>query len=186
MLDGMNKIQKNALATLIIGVAVIVAVTGVAYFRYFTAHEEGSVYLTILNPAPELHKFKRFVALSRPSICGSTKANYEGLPPDVVKAFIQVNAKGVKPIRLRSLEGQVPIVSWDDTERMYQSGITEQFHPHGRALLKLSRVGFNNRKTEAITCIETSDGSYGDSQLFYLRKDSETWKVIRADMIWVS
>ena len=184
--DGMNKIQKKALATLVIAVTVVMVVSSVAYLRYVNAHDEGSVYLAILNPAPELHKFKGFVALSRPSICNSTEANYVGIPPNVVKAFIRVNAEGAKPIRLASLEGEVPIVSWSETERMYRSGITEQFHPQGRILLKLSRVGFNEQETEAIACIETSDGSYGDSRLYYLRKDNEVWKAISSHMIWVS
>jgi hypothetical protein len=48
----------------------------------------------------------------------------------------------------------------------------------GGTLIYLSRVGFNEQKSEALFCMESRG-----TMLFYLRLDHGTWKLVNADVI---
>lgn len=162
------------------------AVAWVAYGRYSQIKEEGLVYLGLFRPNPGEIEFENVVALSTPTTCKTNQAHYTGLPPDVVRDFVEVNGKGAGPVRLSVLEGKVPIVSWEDTKRLHEKSAAEVFQPPQHKLLRLSRVGFNSESTEAIACVEISKGTFGQGVLIYLKKTGEQWSVVERRNIWIS
>ena len=164
----------------------VLGLATIAYSKYTLRSDEGLVYLGVFKPKAELLEFEKIITLSRPSTCRSSKAHFKGLPITPVKKFIEANKDGASPIRISRLEGNVPIVSWEDTKGMHQKGTTFAFHPENKRLLYLSRVGFNNERTNAILCIEISENSYGQGILFFLEKKGNKWEVKKNITIWVS
>lgn len=180
--------NKNLIYFLVF-IFVSASVAIVAYSKYTLRNEEGLVYLSIFEPNEETIEFQNVISLSRPSICGSSEAHFKGLPSDSVNEFIKANREGATPIRLTALEGNVPIVSWEDTKSMHKSGTTFAFQPENKRLLYLSRVGFNKSNTQAVLCIEEYNTDYALNaigRLFYLHKIKGRWKVIEHRNIWVS
>ena len=182
----MTKTQRKALTSLIVFSVVALGIILIAYSMYSQRSEESYVYLGIFQPDPNKNEFKNVVVLSKPSICESGEAQYAGLPKSAVNDFVAANSNSAEPIRLSMLEGQVPIVSWEDTRQLYERGTTDFYKPKGYRLLKLSRVGFNKEKTEAVACIEISDGYFGEGILFYLRKSGQSWSIVETRNIWIS
>ena len=177
--------MKNLLYLLAF-ILVTVIISKIAYSDYILRTEEGLVYESLFEPNPEVIEFTNIIALSQPSICQSSKLNYKNLPEEPVTNFIKVNGENSKPIRLTTLEGKVPIVSWEDTKSMHEKGITLLFRPEDKRFLKLSRVGFNKQKTNAIACIEISENMYGEGILVFLEKKKNKWIVIKDKIIWQS
>lgn len=186
LLYDMTKTQSRALASLIFVILATFGIAWIAYDKHRQATDEGLVYLGLFHPDPSKIEFENVVVLSRPSTCESGEAHYKGLPAEAVQDFVEANKKGVEPIRLSVLEGEVPIVSWEDTKRLFEKGTTKFFRPKGHRLLKLSRVGFNKQKTEAIACVEISDGSFGEALLIHLRNDGHNWSAVEIRNIWIS
>ena len=177
--------KKNSLYLLAL-LLFTVTISIVAYTNYELRTEEGLVYKSVFEPNPEFIQFENIVTLSKPSICRSTEVHYKDLPTELVNNFIKANEAGSKPIRLTALEGNVPIVSWEDTKRMHEEETIFTFRPVNKRLLYLSRVGFNKQKTNAIVCIEISENSYGQGVLLFLEKNENKWKVSNSINIWIS
>ena len=124
--------------------------------------------------------------LSNPSTCESNTHHYTSLPIETVKSFLEANSIGTAPIRLGNLEGKVPIVSWSDQIKMHSEGSIELFKPNDIKLLRLSRAGFNKGRTNAIVCIESYEGTYGNASLIFLEKNNDKWKETKNIRIWAS
>lgn len=137
----MTKTQLHSLAILIALIFGVSLVSWMAYDRYHQANEEALVFIGIFQPTHRVIEFESVIALSKPSICSSSAANYEGLPTDVVSSFITINEKNSGPIRLSKLEGKVPVVGWEDTKKLHENRTVNFFHPENYKLLYLSRVG---------------------------------------------
>lgn len=167
-------------------ILITVAVSTIAYSKYTLRNEEGLVYVSIFEPKSKIIEFENFITLSKPSICSSSESYFKGLPIEAVDDFKKANKEGAAPIRLTALELNVPIVSWEDTKSMHESGTTFAFRPKNKSLLYLSRVGFNKKRTNAILCIEVSKNSYGKGVLFFLEKKDNKWKVSNNLTIWIS
>lgn len=185
----MNKNHRNSLLILGLILAVTITLSFFAYKKYQLANEEGLVYVAIFKPNPNIIEFNNVLALSKPSICESSESNYKEISEDTIQDFLKANNEGTYPTRLSILEGQVPIVSWNDTKRLHDEGIINFFWPEGHKLLYLSRVGFNKSKTEAVLCIEEYNTDYALNalgSLIFLNKIKGKWKVIEYRNIWVS
>ena len=186
MLYDMNKTQTRSLALIFVLAIGVTSIVWLAYDRHHRINEEGLVYIEIFQPDPKVIEFDNVVVLSKPSICKSGDVHYKGLPSDATKEFIKLNEKSMSPVRLSKLEGLVPIVSWEDTKKLYENGTVNFFRPEKHKLIYLSRVGFNSVFTEAIACIEVSENSFGRGILYYLNKENNQWRLIEARNIWVS
>lgn len=178
--------MKRNLLYFLVFILATVTVSTVAYNKNALRAEEGLVYISIFAPKPEIIEFKNVVALSKPGICSSSEAHYEGLPTETVNEFIKANKEGVSPIRLTALEGNVPIVSWEDTKKMHEEDNASAFRPENKKLVYLSRAGFNKQRTNAIVCIEISDQNYAQGILLYLEKKGNDWKISKNINIWIS
>ena len=174
----MNNVQrKNSLLLLVI-LLLIVICAYFAYEKYKYRHEEGLVYLSFFQSYLHFKKNDRLVVFSNPSTCNASKAQFKDLPNDIFEEFEKVNNEDAAPIRLSVLEGEIPIVSWEDTKNLHRRGIENAFRPPGHRLLSLSRVGFNKSKDKALICIEVSDVDFygtGSSNAFYLEKNKGKW-----------
>ena len=178
--------MKRNLLYLLAFVSVTVTVSTVAYNKHILRSEEGLVYTSIFDTKPKIIKFKNIITLSKPSVCNSSQVHYKSLPTETVNEFIKANKEGTSPIRLTALEGNVPIVSWEDTKNMHNKGITNTFKPMNKKLFYLSRVGFNKQRTSAIVCIEISEHNYGQGILLFLQKKENDWEVTKNINLWVS
>ncbi len=182
----MTKGQTQSLVTILLIVLGTTGLAWVAYSQHRLRSEEGLVYLGLFQPNPDKVEFRNVIAFSRPSVCDSSEPHYLGFPQDVVSEFLEANDKEAKPIRLVALEGEVPIVSWEDTKRLHGDGLAAFFRPQEHRLLSLSRVGFNGAMNEAIVCVEISEDSSGPAVLYYLKKRVDAWDIVEARKIWIS
>ena len=181
----MNRSQRRSLIYLVIAISAISIITWYSYTNSRHIREESAVYLGVFNPKPNIIDFKDFVVMSSPGTCQANKANLKDFPADIVKRFLSAN-NNAKPIRLSGLEGKVPIVSWEYTQKLYSNGLLKTFTLKSRKLFHLSRVGFDKTMTRALLCIKTRTINQGQANLIYLNKISNKWKIYKIVNIWRS
>lgn len=182
----MNVVQRKS-AFLFIAILLFVISFGYfAYGQHKQRMEEGLVYLSLFKPNSYIKQYEHMVVLSRPSVCMGTEANFKKLSQETLSNFLKMNAEGRKPIRLSALEGKVPIVSWNDTQELYEKGNEYSFKPEKKDLYLLSRVGFNKQKNKAIACLEIRKKSFGEGLLLYFEKHNNEWTLIRNKNIWIT
>jgi len=89
------------------------------------------------------------------------------------------NNEKAKPVKLTSLKDVVPLLSWNDTKKLNEDGILQDFNPLDKTLFYLSRAGFNSERTRAIVCIENKSSRHNEGFIIQLRKIEDSWKTIQ-------
>ena len=153
------------------------AISWLSYEKSSLYKEEAQVYLGVFKPKPEIIEYENLIVISKPSTCEITEAKYKEISPKLIQALLKANKSSSNPIKLAELEGKVPLMSWEDTKKLNKEGILHYFKPEDYTLLYLSRVGFNNERTEALVCIENPTSRHNEGFLVHLNKNNKTWKV---------
>jgi len=177
--------KKNYISFLLF-ISVVLTISVYAYNQHKHNSDEMDIYASIFNITNGLFELDEVITLSNPSICKSNNIHYSSLPTETVKNFLSANDNNSRPMRLSNLEGKVPIVSWEDQKKMHSEGSIELFMPGDVTLLRLSRAGFNNNRTNAIVCIELYNSSYASGTIIYLEKRGKKWKEITSKTIWIT
>lgn len=182
----MTSVQRKGAFTFV-GLTLFVAVIAVfALQRDIEFSEEANVYYDFFSPDPNVIEFKGGYVLSAPSICDSSNVHYANMPTTAIKNFLEKNKANSKPIRLKKLEGSIPIFSWQDTKALHEDKLINFMNTEEKVLLKLSRVGFNNEKDKAVFCTELIEPGFSESTLFYMYKSDKKWIVMSQKTIRVS
>jgi len=180
--------NKSAIYLVILAIVISVVI-----FWSWSAHTnpEQDVYFAYFSQLKDKNMPDNSIILSRPSSCGATKAHGIDLPSDTFTNFLNANTDEIEPIRLLSLEGLIPIVGWGDTKKLNKSRSaltrgTAVFPPDGRIGFMISRVGFNKNKSQAIMCVEYSEGLSGWALLLYFELEESNWDLKRSSTIWIT
>lgn len=167
--------------SLVVVLVVVATVTWASVYGV-RAHFERQVYVTVIEgmlgndragipPEVPLNVF-----ISRPYYCeGSSVLATE----PVLRSMRRANGQGISPIPLNAIEGQVPVVSWEDTKRIANAGYL--WYPKERGLVWVSRVGFSGLFSEAAICMANSNAPHGWGSLFILERRGLQWSVIFAE-----
>ena len=185
----MTKTQIQSVAVLVV---VLVVISIVSYLGLKSNAEENvirSVFTQLKSESRRATWNERIAVLSKPSRCHIYDAdgtNWEDIPKQVVREFIESNSDNAEPIKLTSLEGFVPIVKWEDNKRLYRAGYSKK--PQDLPVLGVSRVGLNFTLNKAVMCVERIVPSTlgGFAYIFYLEKKEGKWIVKMDRKAWVS
>jgi hypothetical protein len=153
-------------ALIAVGTALLL---GFAALLSLLLPRETDVYAAALSQFPDT----RPLLVSRPGTC-STGHSVQGVPAELVRQFQAANRPGTSALSLLPLRWSYDVGS---LSRAYGRATI----PRARTPVFLTRVGYNDDRTEAVFCAEARGGL-----MFYLRKDHGTWKVIRAESTWTS
>ena len=142
---------------------------GVLAALLLLAPRETDVYAAVLDQFPD----DRPLLVSRPGTCSAT-IDVAGVPASLFQRFLLANRPGTATLSLLPMR-------WN-----YDLGLGDLWsgrvpYPGGRRPLYLSRVGYNEDRTEALFCADARGG-----MLFYLRKEHGTWRLVGTQEIWVS
>ena len=185
----MTKTQKQSAAVLI--VALIIA-SIVSYFG-LRSNAEANVYRTVFtqlkSESGEPTWNGKLAVLSKPSTCdidNDKSTSWADIPKQIVHNFIEANSGNAEPVKLTSLEGFVPIVSWEDNKRLHRAGYN--WKPGDQPVLAVSRVGLNYTLNKALLCVEKIVPSMlgGLAVIIYLEKEDGKWVVKINRTAWVS
>jgi len=132
---------------------------------------ESDVYLAVLSP----YANSSAVLASNPSTCGIDSTSVAGISAALVSRFLSANAPGTKPISLSALNGHFAIADSTMLKRFMAAGVSSSVLLQGhRDLVRLSRVGFNSDRSEALFCAEGQEGG-----LFHVRMQNGHWQLIK-------
>ena len=97
---------------------------------------------------------------------------------------------------LENLFGQkskIILISEAEFGEMFSEGCDEGWksfykkYPNTQGVTTLSRVGFNQEKTQALVYIASSGACFGGSgYLVILQKQFDSWKIVNQQMLWIS
>jgi hypothetical protein len=76
---------------------------------------------------------------------------------------------------LTALNGLAPIVSREDTERLFAANYS--WRPENRDFIYLSRVEFGNWLQNAVICMRNPWNAHGMGYLIFLQRSGTTWSV---------
>jgi hypothetical protein len=123
-------------------------------------------------------------------ILASITSEFEGIDPQTAADYV---AKNKQPISLSS-SFQLPLkcvlIDHREAARYYDGRYWPEFEsmfPKACSLFRVSRIGYNKSRTEALFYVEGRRGEHsGAGSLVLLRKDGNGWQVIHAGFHWVS
>jgi len=152
--------------------SVLTATLAVAIPRWLDP--EPAVYEAALG---DFHSYEIAVA-SSPSTCGVRESAIEGLSSELLFAFRGANTEGASIGNISGLSKHFAVANSAQLAALESQGLAPS--AAGSAHLKvvrISRVGFDAQKTEALLCLRAS----GASSLFHLRKLDGVWQVVRVE-----
>jgi hypothetical protein len=138
---------------------------------------ESDVYLAVLSP----YANSSTVLASSPSTCGIKPGSIAGVPSTLVSSFLAANVPGAPSISLSALNGHFALANSAKLNRFTSAGVSPSVLLGGHDLVRLSRVGFNNNRSEALFCAEGRDGG-----LFYVRMQNGHWQLVKILPTWLS
>ena len=173
-------VNKNNFKLLLYGVIVFI----IAFLALNnSAHNEQSVVMSLVEAINKEESPSHVAFYSYPSTCEQDSKNHHGYSQSLWDNFLKANEHKNGPIQLFSLKGVANTVKWEDNIQIYDTeGGSKLFRTSNKNLIQLSRVGFNEDKTEALICLEP--GWRG--MLFHLRKQDGGWVIIRESQAWIS
>ncbi len=162
-----------------ISIAVILATLTcvVAAVWLLGRSSESDVYLAVLSP----YANSSIVLASSPSTCGIKPGSIAGVPSNLVSSFLAANAPGSPSISLSALNAHFALANSAKLNRFIGVGVSPSVLVGGHDLVRLSRVGFNSNRSEALFCAEGQDGG-----LFYVRMQNGHWQLVKLVPTWVS
>ncbi|MFD2165638.1 hypothetical protein ACFSJY_05115 [Thalassotalea euphylliae] len=172
--------KKNSVKLLI----YIVVVCLVAYLAINnSAHDEQDVFLSLVQTIKKNESSKQAAFYSYPTHCMQNVENIYELETGLWNSFLKANDYNKGPVQLFSLNGLANTVKWEDNLQIYDTeGGSKLFRSSNKDLIKLSRVGFNSSKEQALVCLESSWRGI----LFHLRKQDDSWVIVDEFQAWIS
>jgi hypothetical protein len=173
-------VNKNSFKLLLYGLIVCV----VAFFALKnTAHDEQNVVISLVETIKKDESSSHAAFYSYPSTCKQDSINSHGYSESLWNNFLEANEHKNGPVQLFSLKGVANTVKWEDNLQIYDTeGGSKFFRSSDKNLIQISRVGFNENKTEALICLEPA----WRGLLFHLRKQDESWVIIKEYQAWIS
>lgn len=141
--------------------------------------EESRIYLSIFKPDPKTQAFPNVITASKPATCNLTAQSHPDIPLPLVRSLLLVNNKNAQPVKLSMLKDIIPVLNWEETQKLNKTGILTNFNPMDKTLFYLSRAGFSQDKTQAIVCIENKSNRHNEGFVIQLRKIEGDWKIIK-------
>ncbi|MCP3675753.1 MAG: hypothetical protein GY829_14970 [Gammaproteobacteria bacterium] len=154
---------------------------------------EAAVYRSVFNElkiqSEESTWNGKVAVLSKPSSCSTAiggDSKWADIPEEVFQKFLAANSYNAEPVKLTSMNGFIPIVSWEDNKRLHRAGYI--WKPEDQPVLGLSRVGLNYVLNKAVLCIEKIVPSMlgGFAIVFFVEKENGKWVVKINRTAWVS
>jgi hypothetical protein len=162
-------------------VAALIAAVAVVVTLASLRQSETDVYRTALAQYANDHS----VLASAPSSCQIESTGhpaFRSLDPGLVSSFLAANAAGTTPISLEALREYFAIADSDTLAAYQRAGVSSAvLLPGERTLVRLSRVGFNRDKSEALFCLESRSGV-----LIHLKQQSGSWQQVSTTDVWIS
>jgi len=170
----MNKKQSVIILTLMAAITTFAATS----FYLKLNNEEGKVYLGHLKYYK--NTLNNTAYFSGPTSCGNLSyIDKSEFPQELLNNYKKINGRGSKPISLGALEGFFNIVSLEDAKLIHKN--EEQLLRHSnKNLVRLSRVAFNKKESEALFCLEPLKRGY----LIYMVKEKNEWKLSKGKKAW--
>ncbi len=185
----MNRIQIQSVVILIVALLSICIVS----YLGLKSRAEAAVYRSVFNElkiqSEESTWNGKVAVLSKPSSCNTAiggGSKWADIPEEVFQKFLAANSYNAEPVKLTSMNGFIPIVSWEDNKRLHRAGYI--WKPEDQPVLGLSRVGLNYVLNKAVLCIEKIVPSMlgGFAIVFFVEKENGKWVVKINRTAWVS
>lgn len=173
--------MRRSSSWLIIAVTALLAMWSalVIHREYFSG--ESDVYLAFLNDIKGNDRWPAVAFLSSPRACQITDVSQiPGISTELQQAFGTANTEAL-PINLYALIGTYNTVAHEDAMQIHHNGTT-MFRPTNKRIVKLSRVGFDSAKMQAIFCVEAPDAAL----LIQMSRQDGSWKAIKSTRFWGS
>jgi len=164
-----------------------------------SAREEYAVYSTLIS-----QKFvrddTRLVVITNPTCCANEDLDVwrmkalEPFSADTLESFKTANKQSVHLEREFTLSVTYRIVDYKSIEELFASIMLDEswnkfyeMYPQSNGYLRLSRVGFNKERTEALVSTGWMRGElYGEGKWYLLTKVNGAWRVQRSVGTWIS
>ena len=141
----------------------------------------------------------RLVVITDPTCCNTDDLDIwrmkqlEPFSPDTVESFKERNKQSRHLERAFTLVVAYRIVDSKEIDKLYPPGMPDEgwktfyrLYPHSNGYLRLSRVGFNKDRTEALVNTGWMSGSLsGEGHYFLLLKKDGKWRIERSIATWM-
>ena len=160
-----------------------VIVFAVAFFAWDNSdHDEQDVIFSLIKHLTHDIDASSAAIYSYPSTCHTDESDTNKYNISLWENFHKVNRHENGPIQIFSLKGLANTIKWEDNLQIYNTeGVALRFRPTDKVLVKLSRVGFNKDKSEALICFEPT----GLGTLFHLKIKNNEWVVLAENNVYV-
>jgi hypothetical protein len=149
--------------------------------------DEYSVYSVVLADERYTEAHTRQLVIKNHTSTGFTVEGLQHSVPSLSRVTIDdYESKNRSTSSIKAelrLKVRYKLISDEEIDNIFRKGGAgwTEFHakfPGSKGLVTLSRVGFNPDRTEALVHVSIGcDWNCGDSQLVFLRKDKDQWKV---------
>jgi len=120
---------------------------------------------------------------SSPSVCGIQESAFDGISSELLSAFRIANSPGAPLGNVSGLSSHFAVANSTQLAALESQGLgpsTAGSPP--LQVVRLSRVGFDAHKSEALLCIRASGGSL----LLHLRKLNGLWQIVHNEPLQVA
>lgn len=149
--------------------------------------EEYSVYSVVLSDDGYIDAKTRQVVIRNHTLPGFTggpiQSGIHSLSRETIDDYESKN-KSTTPLKAElNLKVRYTLISDEEVDKIFHDPAAgwETFFskfPGSKGLINLSRVGFNSDRTQAIVHVGIGcGGTCGDTQVIFLRKDNNQWRV---------
>jgi hypothetical protein len=149
--------------------------------------DEYSVYSVVLSDDRYIDANTKQVVIKNHTAPGFTVEGLQNSMPSLSRVTIDDYESKSKSISLLKaelgLKVKYKLITDEEVDNIFRRGgpAWEVFHskfPGSKGLIGLSRVGFNSDRTQALVHVGFGcDWNCGDSQLIFLRKDKNAWRI---------
>lgn len=165
--------------SILILISVLLAAVLILLANTVYLDDEQKIYKVLFEEFKHQAIAEKVLFQSKPRNCLAYDENtISGIPPELIAAFELANRKDAVVVDLDSLRGDFNIVKYQFAKRFYKED-TRIPNTKGYTLIKLTRVGFNTSKTEALACVAGHTGN-----LVHLKKHGREWSVLNWHTLW--
>jgi hypothetical protein len=125
----------------------------------------------------DLYSYEIAVA-SSPSTCGVRESKIDGISSELLSAFRGANAPSASFGNISSLSSHFAVANSVQIAALESQGLTPSAAGSAHLpVMRISRVGFDAQKTEALLCLHR----LGASSLVHLRKLNGAWQIVHIE-----
>jgi hypothetical protein len=161
--------------------------------------DEYAVYSRVLNDRCRARKSGEFVIAG-----AASPLNFERYIARVTSEWSELLAETISDLKVKdnqpllfeekfSLELPVVLITQQELEGIFKGNLGggwarfHELHPLARGIIRLSRIGFNVSRNQALVCVgEQSGGRAGIGTIYLLSLSNDGWHTQRTLRAWIS